>query len=57
MQINDPLGPWQRPQVVIRFGYGPKVPSTPRRDIADVTLRQSKPGPSALQPSRVPPVE
>jgi nitroreductase len=38
MQINDPLGLWQRPQVVIRFGYGPAVPSTPRRDIADVRM-------------------
>ena len=30
-QINEPLGPWQRPQAVIRFGYGPSVPPTPRR--------------------------
>ena len=38
-QINDPLGPWQRPQAVIRFGYGPPVPPTPRRPIADVLIR------------------
>lgn len=37
-QINDPLGPWQRPQVVIRFGYGPAVPPTPRRSIDDVLV-------------------
>ncbi|NIK59136.1 Acg family FMN-binding oxidoreductase [Kribbella shirazensis] len=37
-QINDPLGPWRRPQAVIRFGYGPPVPATPRRPIADVLL-------------------
>ncbi|MFG1625353.1 Acg family FMN-binding oxidoreductase [Kribbella sp. NPDC049227] len=38
-QINDPLGPWQRPQAVIRFGYGLPVPPTPRRPIADVLIR------------------
>lgn len=37
-QINDPLSPWCRPQAVIRFGYGPPVPPTPRRPIADVLL-------------------
>ncbi|MFF1819307.1 Acg family FMN-binding oxidoreductase [Kribbella sp. NPDC058245] len=37
-QINDPLGPWQRPQGVFRFGYGPPVPPTPRRPIADVVI-------------------
>ncbi|MFK4084831.1 Acg family FMN-binding oxidoreductase [Kribbella sp. NPDC020789] len=36
--INDPLGPWQRPQAVIRFGYGPPVPPTPRRPLADVLI-------------------
>ncbi|MEI8406650.1 MULTISPECIES: nitroreductase family protein [unclassified Kribbella] len=36
--INDPLGPWHRPQVIIRVGYGPPVPPTPRRPIADVLL-------------------
>lgn len=35
-QVNDPLGPWQRPQAVLRFGYGPPVPPTPRRPITDV---------------------
>ncbi|WP_432877358.1 Acg family FMN-binding oxidoreductase [Kribbella sp. CA-245084] len=38
VQINDPLGPWQRPQVVIRFGYGPPVPPTPRRAVGDVLM-------------------
>lgn len=37
-QLNDPLEPWQRPQAVIRFGYGPSVPPTPRRPIADVLI-------------------
>ncbi|MFI5696425.1 Acg family FMN-binding oxidoreductase [Kribbella sp. NPDC051586] len=37
-QINDPLGPWQRPQTVIRFGYGTPVPPTPRRPIGEVLL-------------------
>jgi hypothetical protein len=36
--INDPLGPSYRPQVIIRVGYGPPVPSTPRRPIGDVLL-------------------
>jgi nitroreductase len=36
LQVNDPLGPWQRPQAVIRFGYGVPVPPTPRRRVADV---------------------
>jgi hypothetical protein len=39
-QINDPLGPWQRPQAVIRFGYGPTVPSTPRRTVEDVLITE-----------------
>ncbi|RZU11289.1 hypothetical protein EV645_6450 [Kribbella rubisoli] len=38
-QINDPLGPWQRPQTVIRFGYGSSVPPTPRRAVGDVLIR------------------
>jgi hypothetical protein len=38
VQINDPLGPWQRPQVVIRFGFGPPVPPTPRRAVDDVLI-------------------
>lgn len=36
--LHDPLGAWTRPQAVIRFGYGPVVPPTPRRPIADVLL-------------------
>jgi nitroreductase len=39
-QVNDPLGPWQRPQAVIRFGYGPPVAPTPRRPIADVVTEE-----------------
>ncbi|TCN42229.1 hypothetical protein EV644_104611 [Kribbella orskensis] len=37
--VHDPLGSWTRPQAVIRFGYGPPVPPTPRRPISDVLLR------------------
>ncbi|MGW1344412.1 Acg family FMN-binding oxidoreductase [Kribbella sp. NPDC002412] len=37
-QIDDPLGPWSCLQTVIRFGYGPRVPPTPRRPLADVLL-------------------
>ncbi|TDD60642.1 nitroreductase [Kribbella antibiotica] len=37
-QINDPLGLWQRPQAVLRVGYGPPVLRTPRRPIADVLM-------------------
>ncbi|MEV0790356.1 hypothetical protein [Kribbella sp. NPDC050459] len=37
-EINDPLGPWQRPQSVIRFGYGTQVRPTPRRPAEDVLL-------------------
>jgi len=36
--INDPLGTWHRPQAVIRFGYGPPVPPTPRRPLTDVLM-------------------
>ncbi|WP_344163884.1 hypothetical protein [Kribbella yunnanensis] len=36
--INDPLGQWHRPQAVIRFGYDPAVPPTPRRPRGDVLL-------------------
>jgi hypothetical protein len=37
-EINDPLGPWQRPQSVIRFGYGTQVRPTPRRPAEDVLI-------------------
>ncbi|WP_112237816.1 Acg family FMN-binding oxidoreductase [Kribbella monticola] len=36
--LHEPLGVWTRPQAVIRFGYGPAVPATPRRPITDVLL-------------------
>ncbi|MET9273585.1 hypothetical protein [Kribbella sp. NPDC003557] len=39
-EINDPLGPWQRPQSVIRFGYGTAVPATPRRPAEDVLISE-----------------
>jgi hypothetical protein len=29
--IRDPLTGWSEPQVVLRFGYGPDAPATPRR--------------------------
>jgi nitroreductase len=31
--VRDPLGGWSEPQIVMRLGYGPEVPSTPRRPI------------------------
>ena len=37
-ELDDPLDPGIRPQAVIRFGYGPPVPPTPRRSLADVTV-------------------
>jgi nitroreductase len=37
-ELDDPLAPGTRPQTVIRFGYGPPVPPTPRRPLADVTI-------------------
>lgn len=37
--LHDPLGSWNRPQAVIRFGYGPPPPpAPPRRPIAEVLL-------------------
>jgi len=36
--LHDPAGDWSRPQAIIRFGYGPPVPPTPRRPLADVLL-------------------
>ncbi|MDX6282853.1 MAG: hypothetical protein QOH03_3924 [Kribbellaceae bacterium] len=39
--LHDPLGPWSRPQAVIRFGYGPVVPATPRRPVFDILLPQA----------------
>jgi nitroreductase len=36
--VNDPLGTWHRPQAVIRFGYGPQVPPTPRRPLSEFLL-------------------
>jgi nitroreductase len=39
--LHDPLGNWTRPQAIIRFGYGPTVPATPRRRTAEVLLPAS----------------
>lgn len=36
--LHDPLAAWTRPQSIIRFGYGPPVPPTPRRPLQDVLL-------------------
>ena len=41
--VRDPLGAWSRPQAVMRFGYGPPVPPTPRRPLADVLLPDPEP--------------
>jgi hypothetical protein len=37
-ELGDPLAPGTSPQAVIRFGYGPPVPPTPRRTLADATM-------------------
>ena len=37
------LGPSTRPQAVIRFGYGPVVPPTPRRPLADSRCPTTRP--------------
>ena len=37
-EFDDPLDPGMCPQAVMRFGYGPPVPPTPRRSLADVTM-------------------
>ena len=36
--LHDPLGACSRPQAMIRLGYGPAVPATPRRPIDEVLL-------------------
>jgi hypothetical protein len=36
--LHEPVGVWTRPQAIIRFGYGPAVPATPRRAISEVLL-------------------
>ena len=33
--IRDPLTGWSEPQAVLRFGYGPAAPPTPRRPIEE----------------------
>lgn len=38
--LHDPLAAWTRPQSIIRFGYGPPVPATPRRPLQDVLLEE-----------------
>jgi hypothetical protein len=48
--VRDPLGAWNQPQAVIRFGYGPPVPPTPRRPIADV-VQPDEPTTSATDES------
>jgi nitroreductase len=45
--VHEPVGAWTRPQAVIRFGYGPPVPPTPRRPIADLLLPDIPPGPDS----------
>jgi hypothetical protein len=34
--VRDPTKPWRHPQIVLRFGYGPAMPATPRRPVAEV---------------------
>jgi nitroreductase len=35
---RDPLGGWMEAQTMLRFGYGPEVPPTPRRPLAEFVL-------------------
>ncbi|MGH8827539.1 MAG: Acg family FMN-binding oxidoreductase [Jiangellaceae bacterium] len=35
---RNPLGHWLEPQTMIRFGYGPQVPATPRRPVAEFMI-------------------
>lgn len=37
-KLADALGVAGKPQMVLRLGYGPEVPPTPRRDLEDVLL-------------------
>jgi Nitroreductase family len=34
--VRDPTTGWRHPQIVLRFGYGPSMPATPRRPLAEV---------------------
>ncbi len=35
---RDPLGGWMEAQTMVRFGYGPEAPPTPRRPLAEFVL-------------------
>lgn len=35
---RNPVGHWLEPQTMIRFGYGPEVPATPRRPAAEFMI-------------------
>jgi hypothetical protein len=44
-QPEDGWWPWpERPQIIIRFGYGPPGPETPRRAAADILDRPAAAG-------------
>ncbi|MGW5361925.1 Acg family FMN-binding oxidoreductase [Actinopolymorpha pittospori] len=38
-QVHDPRTAWAASQAVLRFGYGPEVPPTPRRTAAEFLLK------------------
>jgi len=37
-QVGDIVGAAGNPQIILRMGYGPEVPPTPRRSIEDMTV-------------------
>jgi hypothetical protein len=36
--VRDPLTGWSEPQTILRLGYGPAAPATPRRPVRDFML-------------------
>jgi nitroreductase len=42
-QVRDPHTAWSASQAVLRFGYGPEVPATPRRPAAEFVLEDVVP--------------
>ncbi|MFD2080906.1 Nitroreductase family protein [Actinopolymorpha cephalotaxi] len=49
--VRDPRSGWTEPQIVLRFGYGPEVPPTPRRPVAEFILAERDPDPAPPDPA------
>lgn len=43
-QVRAPYGPWTEPQAVLRLGYGPEIPPTPRRSVEEFLIDAQVPG-------------